>query len=146
MGAILFVEDESSLRTALRFDLRELGDLIEAKDLPDALQKVDELLSAQKPLGLAIVDLQLPTANGIEPDAGFQVVERLLEAYSDTAVIILTIRNDRPAWPRAQQYPSVRYFFTKPASSDALLVAAKTCLKADPSGPILMGTIEGEQP
>jgi CheY-like chemotaxis protein len=145
MSTILFVEDEVSLRVALRFQLRGLGELLEAKDRQEALGQIQARQHGGGKIDLAIVDLQLPTPNGVDPDAGFTVVSQLGESFPDVAVIILTIRNDKAAWHEAQKHPSVRYFFTKPASSDALFVAACSCLAERPR-PIFVGALEGELP
>lgn len=145
MRTILFVEDEVSLRVALRFQLRGLGETVEAGNLEEALQHIDALRQDGKTLELAIVDLQLPTANGFSVDAGFDVIQRLENRFPNVSVLIVTVRNDRDAWNRAQQHPSIRYFITKPVTSDALVVAARTCLEHC-KWPILVGRLEDEQP
>jgi CheY-like chemotaxis protein len=145
MRTILFVEDEVSLRVALRYQLRGLGETVEVGNREEAFQKIDELNENGKSIDLAIIDLQLPTRNGFSPDAGFEVVQWVESRFPDASVIIVTVRNDKDAWNRAKEHPSVRYFITKPVTSDALMVAARTCLEQC-RWPIFVGRLEDEQP
>ncbi len=144
MKPILILEDEVGFRLALSSQLAEFGKILEASNEEVAFDMIDDLRKEERDLGLAVVDLQLPRCDaGIDPDAGFEVIEKLQSTFPETPIIILTIRNDRDAWEQANRYPSVRYFITKPWLDTELQAAAKKCLEASAQGLTLKGTLEG---
>ena len=55
-----------------------------AADLPDALQ-----IASGRPLDLVLLDLKLPTCNGI------QALERFREAFPQVPVLVVSINEDR---------------------------------------------------
>jgi CheY-like chemotaxis protein len=144
MSTILYVEDEATVRLAMGYQLKGLGELVVATNATEAIRTINDLRSQEKRLDLAIVDLHLPAANGFNPDAGFDILTELEAAFPKTPSIILTIRNDQEAWKLAKKHFSVRFVFTKPAASDALIVAARTCLP-DCEWPIFIGELEENQ-
>lgn len=82
MARILLVEDEESIRTFLKINLKRNNfDVIEASSGEEAIKKAIE----EKP-DLAVLDVMLP---GID---GFEVCRNLREYYSSIGIIMLTAR------------------------------------------------------
>jgi CheY-like chemotaxis protein len=140
--AILIVEDEVGTRLALASQLKQFGQVIAVRNAHEARRELQSISKGSK-LELAVIDLRLPVNSGIDPDSGFQIIELLQLAFPSTPIIIVTVRNDLMAWEHCHNYPSVRYFFTKPWSSEELMAAAKDCLKGTAVGLKLMGKVEG---
>ena len=140
---ILIVEDEVSTRILLVDQLEAYGESVVAKGLVEAMEIIDRVRKQEISLDLAVVDLQLPSAYGIDPDAGFYIVESLQGASENTPVIVMTNRSDRDGLERALTYKSIRYFFTKTWHSDLLKEAVESCLKGASEPLKLIGVVEG---
>ncbi len=83
---ILVADDERSIRFVLREALEELGhEVLEADSGEAALRVLEE--SAAHPLDLAVVDIRMPGASGLE------LLDRIRERWRDTPVVIITAEN-----------------------------------------------------
>lgn len=142
--SILVVEDEVGNRMALVSQLESLSDeVIPVKNAAQAYEAIQAISDSEEAtLDLAVIDLRLPGQNGIDADAGFQIIERLQQTSPNAPIIVVTVRNDREAWESTQQYPSVHYFFTKPWMSKQLKEAARDCLQGTAKGLRFMGEEE----
>ena len=140
---ILIVEDEFVKRLVLREQLHRFGVVQEAKCEEKATEKIEKLHREGQPPCVAVVDLRLPAPGGIDPDAGFRVIEHLKTEFPKTPVIVLTVRNDRDGWEKAGKLTNVRYFFTKPWNSEELKKAVKVCRENKARGLKCVGQVEG---
>ena len=125
---ILIVEDEMPIRVAICYQLRELGNLIQARNYADAFRQIVGL--PQSEIALAVVDIRIGDPNGL------QVIEYLqAQPYGcNTAIIVLTIFNDMATIKKVKEFPSVKYLINKPWNSATLIKAAAECLQGHAGG------------
>jgi DNA-binding response OmpR family regulator len=83
LGAILIVEDDDRLRSALRLALRDEGFVVEG--VPDAESGMEKL-SAMNP-DLVLVDIMLPGSSGLD-------LCRSIRRSSNVPIIMITARDD----------------------------------------------------
>jgi CheY-like chemotaxis protein len=146
MKTILVVEDEITTWMALEFQLRRSNLGATLHRAAGHEEVADSWLKRSRELDLAIIDLQLPVENAINPDRGFDVIARIQEKYPATPIIVLTGRNDKVAYERTHSYPSVCYFIIKPWSQARLIEAAAACLgdtaaSGRAGNPVLIGKL-----
>lgn len=108
---ILIVDDESSLRTSLFRILDRKGFQVLTAN---KIQEAKLLIQADKPLDLAIVDLNLPDGDGIE------FMSELKTAYPHCEVLILTGHGSIESAIRATQKGAF-HFVTKPFNLEELM-------------------------
>jgi DNA-binding NarL/FixJ family response regulator len=147
MRTVLVVEDEITTWLALEYQLRcsNLDALLDRAATYE--EAAERWLVQQHRLDLAIIDLQLPVENIINPDRGFDFIAEMQERYPHVPIIILTGRNDLPAFERAKSYPKVRYFVIKPWSQAELVETVRTCIqgypgKGKPGELVIIGKLE----
>jgi len=112
---ILILDDESTLRTALfrMFDRKGYQVLTANK-----IEEAKLLTQSERPLDLAILDMNLPDGNGIE------FMNHLKMQYPDCAVIILTGHATVETAVHATRQGAFQ-FLTKPFNLDELLILAE---------------------
>lgn len=82
-GAILIIEDDETVRDALRLALNDEG--FEVEGVPDAESGLERFAAAQP--DLVLVDIMLPRANGFD-------VCRAIRQSSSVPIIVITARDD----------------------------------------------------
>ena len=118
MAKILLVEDEESIRSFLKINLkRNQFEVIEAENGEDALKKAIE----NKP-DLAILDVMLP---GID---GFEVCRKLREYYKDMGIIMLTARTQDSDKIMGLEYGADDYII-KPFNPLEIILRIKAILR-----------------
>lgn len=118
MAKILLVEDEESIRSFLKINLkRNKFEVIEAENGEDALKKAIE----NKP-DLAILDVMLP---GID---GFEVCRKLREYYKDMGIIMLTARTQDSDKIMGLEYGADDYII-KPFNPLEIILRIKAILR-----------------
>jgi two-component system KDP operon response regulator KdpE len=119
----LLVEDDASVRRALRTSLRARGiDVREATTGAEAVVAV-----ADGGVDVVFLDLGLPDIDGIE------VLTRV-RAFSDVPVVVLTVRDDRAQKVTALDAGADDYV-TKPFDVDELLARMRAALRRVPERP-----------
>ncbi len=115
---ILLVDDEASIRRALRTTLQELGfEIIEASRGEEAL-----LLVRSHSLDVVLLDLNMP---GI---GGMRTLERLRAAYPRLPILILTVRDDEHDKVGALELGADDYI-TKPFSMRECIARIRTAIR-----------------
>ena len=108
---ILIVEDESTIRLAIEYQVKQYDKNAEILSFDRSTGVVAEL--DRRP-DVAILDLQFPDADGENPNAGFDLALELFEKFGYTPIILLTIRGDFDALKKAQEHPArIQYFISK---------------------------------
>jgi len=118
---VLVVEDDAPLRRALRTTLRARDlDVIDASSGEEAV-----ILAADQSPDLVLLDLSLPGIDGME-------ALRRLRRFSDTPVIVLTVR-DRQADKVAALDAGADDYVTKPFDTEELLARVRAALRRTPT-------------
>lgn len=144
MTRILVVEDEMTLRLAIRWQLENLQvpdppvDVIDKKNFREAKL----VLESSHAFHVAIIDLRLSGPDGIDNNAGFEVIELLARQSPPVPVVILTARNDSEAHQRVTSLPNVRSFIQKPWASHKLQEQTLRCLTSEDVATIFIGESE----
>jgi two-component system KDP operon response regulator KdpE len=116
-AAILVIEDEAHIRSFLRISLEAHGySVSEARTGEDGLS-----LAGQNQPQLVIVDLGLPDMDGQE------VIKRLRE-WSETPILVLSVRGDEKEKVRALDSGANDYV-TKPAAISELMARIRVLLR-----------------
>ena len=139
---ILIIEDEVSVWLSLEGQIQQSNLDVEIERLDGTREGIDAYLAGEWHADLAIIDLQLPRVNGIDPDGGFEALERISVRNVELPVIVLTGRDDREACDLAGTFQSVRYFVIKPWDSVKLLEAIRLCLSGEAAGLKVCGELE----
>jgi two-component system, chemotaxis family, chemotaxis protein CheY len=131
MHRILIVDDSATIRKMVRACLRPLGsaEFIEASNGLEAIEQI-----ALDPVGLIILDLNMPDMHGVD-------VLRFLRKHErsrSVPVVVLTTRGDDSSRDTAMAAGATQYL-TKPFSPDVLLAAARELL--GPDAPVAAGTV-----
>jgi FixJ family two-component response regulator len=119
-SCVMVVEDDSSMRTALRNLLRSVG--LDAQLFASA----QEFLTSKKPdvPSCLILDVRLPGMSGLD------LQKELKAAGNDIPIIFITAHGDVPMSVRAMKSGAVD-FLTKPFRDQDLLDAINTSLSQD---------------
>jgi two-component system KDP operon response regulator KdpE len=121
VNAILLVEDDPSLRRALRTTLRNREfDVLEAATGESAI-----VIAAEGRPDVVLLDLGLPDLDGLD-------VLRRLRAFTDVPVIVLTARDDQSEKVRSLDAGADDYV-TKPFDVEELLARIRAALRRVPS-------------
>lgn len=130
MTTVLLVEDDPSLRRALRTSLRAREfEVIEVANGEDAV-----VLAADRQPTVVVLDLGLPGIDGIE-------VLRRLRAFSAIPVIVLTAR-DRQSDKIAALDAGADDYVTKPFDPDELLARVRALLRRAASAPAAPAVVQ----
>jgi DNA-binding NtrC family response regulator len=118
MKYILLVEDDMIQRDALTFHLQGIDYRIESAWTVAEMWKALEV----KVPNLMILDVMLPpnASEGVNVDAGIEVLPELLVRYPSLPVIVMTGRPNIDGKEIGQRYRNVVAFFHKPVSSQKL--------------------------
>ena len=114
---ILIVDDEQSHRLMLRAHLEEEGfQIVEASDGHEAVDR-----AAERSFDLILMDIRMPTMDGIE------ALKRIQETAAATPVIMMTAYGSINSAVEALQAGAIDYL-TKPLDMDELIFKAKKAL------------------
>jgi two-component system alkaline phosphatase synthesis response regulator PhoP len=109
---VLVIDDEFSVGTLLRFNLRQRG-----FDVDTAASAAEGYAKAQaKPFDLVILDVALPGIDGIEACS----MLKNLEEYEDTPIIMISSRSDSVTIDQARRAGAADYL-VKPFTFQELL-------------------------
>jgi two-component system KDP operon response regulator KdpE len=121
VNVILLVEDDPSLRRALRTTLRNREfDVLEAATGEEAIT-----IAADRRPDVVLLDLGLPDLDGLD-------VLRRLRVFSDVPVIVLTARDEQSEKIRSLDAGADDYV-TKPFDVEELLARVRAALRRVPS-------------
>jgi len=115
-GRILIVDDEESIRKALRLTLSKAGyDVVEADDGAEGIEAIG---ADDNPLMVDVIicDIRMPKINGLEAIAFFR------QQYPSVPVLVLTGYPDIQLTTNLLKQGVVDYM-VKPADKDALIAA-----------------------
>ena len=115
----LVVDDEPSIRNLLKQVLQEEGYRVEAAG--SALEALDKL--ADESVDLAIVDLLLPGANGLE------LAEAIRMLDPGTPVVLITAYGSM-AFESIASHPAIAHYVHKPFDLDRLLKVVRSRVSA----------------
>ncbi len=89
---ILLVDDERLVRRSMEKTMLRAGyDVEAAEDVRTGLERFIEAREAGEPFDVAILDLHMPNFDGVDdPNAGLDLLSRLLELEPALPVIVLT--------------------------------------------------------
>jgi DNA-binding NtrC family response regulator len=89
---VLLVDDERPvLRSMEKTFLRAGFDVETAGDVAEGFALFKRALEEQRPFDIAVLDLNMPNFDGVEsPEAGLDLLKKLVEARPDLPVIVLT--------------------------------------------------------
>lgn len=141
---ILVVEDEMTLRLAIRLQLENIqvpNSTIEVSDRKN-LVAAKKAVETDPRFDVAVIDLRLGDQSGIDNDAGFKAIELLQEQSPPVPVVVLSARNDFEAIGRAKTLANVRFFLTKNWASVDLQQAVVSCLSRKSHEMKFIGTFE----
>ena len=120
---ILIVDDDPQIRRVLRTMLiAQEYEVADARDGQEALEKM-----AQGRFDLVILDMNMPVLDGLETC-------RTIRATSDTAIVMLTVRNTESDKVEALDAGADDYI-AKPFSSPELLARIRAALRRVPQSP-----------
>jgi CheY-like chemotaxis protein len=128
---LLIVEDEVATWLALSLQMKTAALGLEIHRFGGCSDEFDSWYSELEPSDVAIIDLQLPSQNGIDPDGGFEVLRTLASKNPDVQAIVLTSRNDWQTYEKAKSLKYVRHYFTKPWNRGELSEAIRECLNRE---------------
>jgi DNA-binding response OmpR family regulator len=88
---VLLVDDEKPVRRSMEKTFLRAGfDVETASNIIEGLQMFQDGQKGE-PFDIAILDLNMPNFDGVEsPDAGFDLLQKLLQVKPDLPVIMLT--------------------------------------------------------
>jgi len=113
---ILIAEDELRIRRSLKFILENAGyHVSSAMNGADALQTILSEKVAENPVEMLVLDLDMPTMDGIE------LLEELEQRQIDMPVLIITGYADRMPINELMASGQCRDFMVKPVNPDELL-------------------------
>jgi len=119
-GTILFVDDESTVRSYVARILRREGfELLEAVDGADALEK---LQSRGTRVDLLLTDIRMPRMDGVE------LARTVTQMYPGTPVVYISGYPFSLEQQRTQDPLSACAFVAKPFDRKSLLAAIQKCL------------------
>ena len=121
-GRILIVDDEESIRKALRLTLRKAGyDVVEADDGAEGIEAIG---ADDNPLMVDVIicDIRMPKINGLEAIAFFR------QQYPSVPVLVLTGYPDVQLATNLLKQGVVDYL-VKPADKDALNAAVERAME-----------------
>lgn len=117
LGSILFVDDDEVSNFLGATVMRRMNiaqQVLVSTDADEALELV-----AKGPLHIILLDINMPGMNGFEfLDALRQLEER--DAIAIPAVVMLTSSTNRLDRAKAEQYPMVKGYLTKPLKEEDL--------------------------
>ncbi len=151
MTKVLIVEDETGSRLGLIIQLQAIRwheeslEVLAARNIEEATDIVSQLKEQGEPFPLAILDFMLPSASGMNMDAGLEIAQQLGSVFPDTAIIFLTMRSDKDAWKTVKELPNARFFITKPWNSEELRGAVLGCLQGNCQPIQKIGYVEEEE-
>lgn len=124
MARILFLEDEKVIREVLTEYMTVAGHQVDEAATGDiAMEKLDESLGGNNPYEMAILDIKVPGATGIEVLSYIRKIEN-----RPIGVIMLTAYDDDATQVEAFNYFADDYI-TKPASPIILLKRIEAVLR-----------------
>ncbi|HQR28511.1 MAG TPA: response regulator transcription factor [Nocardioides sp.] len=134
MTSILVVEDESSIRDAVRRGLTERGYAVATA--PTGLAGLEHVL-AEEPQ-VVLLDLGLPDVSGL-------TLITMIRAASEVPIIVITAQDDDPTMVRALDSGADDYV-VKPFGTDQVAARIRAVLRrtgraAEPSDPIKVGDL-----
>ena len=93
---ILLVDDERLVRRSMEKTLLRAGfDVETAGDAREGLALFEEAVAGGEPFDIAILDLHMPNLEGLDnPNAGLDLLSKLLGLDADLPVIVLTAFDD----------------------------------------------------
>src|SRR5213594_926348 len=121
-GRILIVDDEESIRKALRLTLSKAGyDVVEADD---GAKGIEEIGTDDNPLMVDVIicDIRMPKINGLEAIAFFR------QQYPSVPVLVLTGYPDIHLTTNLLRQGVVDYL-VKPADKDVLMAAVERAVE-----------------
>ena len=119
MRRILVVDDEPSIRHMLKQVLQEEG--YQAEAAGSALEALERLVDV--PVDLAIVDLLLPGANGLD------LAEAIRMLDPGTPVVLITAYGSS-AFESMASHPAISHYVHKPFHLDRLLEIVRSLVPA----------------
>lgn len=124
---ILLVDDERPvLRSMEKTFLRAGFDVETAGDVTEGLAIFKKAVKSKEPFDIAVLDLNMPNFDGVEsPDAGLDLLKRLLEVQADLPVIVLTAF-DTVAKAKAALTAGARDYFVKGREEGLVELVRKT--------------------
>jgi len=121
-GRILIVDDEESIRKALRLTLSKAGyDIVEADDGAEGIEAIG---ADDNPLMVDVIicDIRMPRINGLEAIAFFR------QQYPSVPVLVLTGYPDIQLTTNLLRQGVVDYL-VKPADKDELMAAVERAIE-----------------
>lgn len=115
---LLIVDDDEDLRTQMKWALTADYDVYLAEDLPSTMA----VISKEQP-AVVTLDLGLPP-NPAGVEEGFLVLDRILDEYRHTKVIIITGRGEKEHAMRAVDKGAYDFFY-KPIQLDELKIVLR---------------------
>jgi DNA-binding NtrC family response regulator len=124
---VLLVDDEKPvLRSMEKTFLRAGFDVETAGDVAEGWMLFRQALERQKPFDIAVLDLNMPNFDGVEsPDAGLDLLKRLVEVRPDLPVIVLTAF-DTVSKAKAALSAGARDYFVKGREEGLVELVNKT--------------------
>ena len=111
---ILLVDDEQAVRRSMEKTLLRAGFEVDtAGSTTEGLTLFQQILRSDHPFDIAVLDLNMPNFEGaIAPDAGLDLLKKLLEEQPRLPVIVLTAF-DEVAKTKAALVAGARDYFVK---------------------------------
>jgi len=130
---VLLVDDERHvLRSMEKTFLRAGFEVQTANNITDGLAVFQAARPSAQPVDIAVLDLNMPNFDGVEaPDAGLDLLKKLLELQPDLPVIVLTAF-DAVSKGKAAIGAGARDYFVKGHEEGLLELVNKTLGAAQP--------------
>ena len=129
---VLLVDDERPvLRSMEKTFLRAGFDVGTAGNVSQGLALFKQELGGDAPFDIAVLDLNMPNFDGVESaDAGFNLLQKLLEIQPDLPVIVLTAF-DTVSKAKVAIHAGARDYFVKGREEGLVELVRKTLEKND---------------
>jgi DNA-binding NtrC family response regulator len=129
---LLLVDDERPvLRSMEKTFLRAGFEVETAYNITDGLAQFKEALGSNQPIDIAVLDLNMPNFDKVEsPDAGFDLLKKLLEIQPGLPVIMLTAF-DTVARAKIAINAGARDYFVKGREEGLVELVHKTLQEKD---------------
>jgi serine phosphatase RsbU (regulator of sigma subunit) len=122
MSRLLVIDDEVTFRTAVVYQLEDLGHTVQvASDMQGGIRCFAQALEAQQPFDVVLTDMLMPQTEGLPADceAGLLIVEGIQKLAKDALILVMTAYGSIENAVKAVRLGAYDYL-TKPFGADEL--------------------------
>ena len=143
MSRLLVIDDEVTFRTAIVFQLEDLGHTVTvASAAQEGITCFAQAMEEQEPFDIVLTDMLMPQAKGFPADgeAGLRVVEGIQQLSKDALILVMTAHGSIENAVKAVRLGAHDYL-TKPFNAGVLAARVAAVLRR--TQPIAPDAVEG---